>query len=135
MRRRHGSVLILLAALLFCDSTLAVSQETPRGRLIHAEMDTALVPSPAKFDVLLPPDYESIREPLPLVIWLHGAGSGVEHLERRIREHVESAWALGVLSPAVIVTPVTGNSYYIDWEDGSQKWESFIVGELLAARG
>ena len=131
MRGRYGSVGALFCALLFFGSTLAVSQEAPRGRLIHAEMETELVPSPAKFDVLLPPDYEAILEPLPLVIWLHGGSSGVGHLERRIREHVESAWALGVLSPAVIVTPVTGNSYYIDWNDGSQKWESFIVDELL----
>ena len=94
-------------------------------------METELVPGPAKFDVLLPPGYESIPGPLPLVVWLHGGGNGVGHLERRIRDDVERAWELGVLSPAVIVTPVTGSSYYIDWKDGSRKWESFIVGELL----
>ena len=129
MTRLRLSVVPVVLVLL--GTPLAFAQETQRGRLIHAEMETELVPSPARFDVLLPPNYETLEKPLPIVIWLHGGGGGVGHLERRIREHVESAWALGVLSPAVIVTPITGSSYYIDWNDGSQAWESFIIGELL----
>ena len=121
----------LYGPILFVAWTGALSQEAPRGRLINAEMNTQLVPSPAKFDVLLPPGYEVIDEPLPLLIWLHGGSSGVGHIDRRLREHAESAWAEGVLSPVVIVAPVTGNSYYIDWKDGSQKWETFITGELV----
>jgi len=101
------------------------------SRLIHAELATELVPSPAKFDVLLPPGYDNIKEPVPLLLWLHGGSSGVNHLERRIRTHLERAWAEGVFSPAVVVTPITGSSYYIDWKDGSQKWETFILKELL----
>ena len=121
----------LVVAGLLVGGSPAFAQDAQRSRLVHAEMETKLVPSPARFDVLLPPNYETLEEPLPIVIWLHGGGSGVDHLERRIREHVESAWALGILSPAVILTPITGSSYYIDWNDGSQAWESFIIGELL----
>ena len=131
MKEKRRRTLAVLCGLLFFGSPPALAQEVQRGRLIHAEMETELVPSPAKFDVLLPPNYETIGRPLPILVWLHGGGGGVGHLERRIREHVESAWALGVLSPAVIVTPITGSSYYIDWNDGSQAWESFIIGELL----
>jgi S-formylglutathione hydrolase len=31
----------------------------------------------------------------------------------------------------VIVTPSAGRSFYMDYKDGSQKWESFLVGPFL----
>jgi S-formylglutathione hydrolase len=31
----------------------------------------------------------------------------------------------------VIVTPSAGRSFYMDYRDGSQKWESFIIGPFL----
>ena len=131
MRERTSTVRSLFLLLLICGASMVGAQEAQKSRLIHAEMETDLVPSPAKFDVLLPPGYESISEPLPLLVWLHGGSSGVDHIERRLRPQIESAWAQGVLSPTVIVAPITGASYYIDWKDGSHDWERFIVGELL----
>jgi S-formylglutathione hydrolase len=103
----------------------------PKGTLLHAELETQLVPTPAKYDVLLPPGYDDMAGPLPLLLWLHGGSSGVDHIERRIRVHVEHAWAEGILSPCVVATPITGSSYYIDWKDGSQSWETFIIQELI----
>ena len=119
---------VLLTALA---SAVQSFGDTP-SKLVHAEMETDLVPSPAKFDVLLPPNYESIQEPLPVLIWLHGGSNGKNHIERRLRTPIESAWASGILSPVVIIAPITGNSYYVDWKDGTQKWEEFITGELLS---
>ena len=59
MSRRYRSVLAFFGALDFFGSADAVAQEAPRDRLIHAEMETELVPSPAMFDVLLPLGCES----------------------------------------------------------------------------
>ena len=41
-------------------------------------------------------------------------------------------WFEGSLPPKVVVTPTVGpRSTYMDFQDGSQKWESFFVGPLL----
>jgi S-formylglutathione hydrolase len=124
-------MLFLIAILASLSASTAEESETPKGTLVHGELATELVPSPAAFDVLLPPGYDDINDPMPLLVWLHGGSSGVGHIERKLRPHVESAWAEGALSPCVVVTPITGDSYYIDWKDGSQRWERFILEELI----
>jgi len=132
-RRRSFAWSLALLTLVFGGPAVAGQENAgaETGRLINAELATELVPGPAKYDVLLPPGYDKIEEPLPLLLWLHGGSSGVDHLERRIRARIERAWAEGAFSPAVVVAPITGNSYYIDWKDGSHYWETFILKELL----
>jgi len=126
-----GLCLIVVAVATGNNAEAGETTEAPKGTLLHEELATDLVPGPAKYDVLLPPGYEDLKGPLPLLVWLHGGGSGVNHIERKIRVHVERAWADGVLSPTVVVSAITGPSYYIDWKDGSQKWETFIIRELI----
>ncbi len=103
----------------------------PSGSLLNLKLETTLVPSPAAVDVLLPPGYAELNSPLPLFIWLHGGSSGKGLLQRRMKPYIESAWASGALTPCVVVTPVTGSSYYIDWHDGTNQWERFITGQML----
>ena len=95
------------------------------------ELETPLVPSPAQFDVLLPPSYGSGEQTYPLFLWLHGGGPD-GHLEG-IASLLESMWSEGTLSEMVVVTPHAGNypNNYLDFADGSQRRETFIGGELL----
>ena len=79
--RRKKRALVFSALLAVLASALHSFGDTP-SQLMHAEMETDLVPSPAKFDVLLPPNYESIQEPLPVLLWLHGGSNGKNHIER-----------------------------------------------------
>ncbi len=108
------------------------AQSPPSGNLIPLQIETTLVPSPAAVDVLLPPGYEQLTEPVPLFIWLHGGTSGKDYLDRQLRSHVEKAWATGDLVPCVVVAPVTGASFFIDWHDGTNQWDTFITGQMLS---
>ncbi len=106
--------------------------EAREKEIIQRELVSELVPKPAKYDILLPPSYDpNSTAPLPLLIWLHGGSNGKDHLKKRLEEHIRSAWSNGILSPLVVVAPITGNSYYIDWKDGSQQWEKFLTSEFL----
>ena len=101
--------------------------------LSHHTLATALVPSEARFDLLLPPSYDPERqEPYPLLLWLHGGGNGEGQLEARLRAPLERAWNEGTIEPIVVVAPITGSSYYIDWKGGGRDWETFLLDELLA---
>jgi S-formylglutathione hydrolase len=127
-RNLTRSAILLLAGLLL---TLNAHAELA-GKLLHLQLETTLVPSPASVDVLLPPGYDEQSEPIPLFIWLHGGSSGQGVLERQMKPYMEKAWASGALTPCVVVTPVTGSSYYMDWHDGSNQWDTFITQQLLS---
>ena len=40
-------------------------------------------------------------------------------------------WSAGTLKEMVVVTPTATQTGYLDYRDGSQRWESFITGEFL----
>ncbi len=115
-----------------CFSDCQAQTPPPPGKLVSLQIETTLVPSPATVDVLSPPGYEQLSEPVPLFIWLHGGTSGKDFLGNRMRSFIESAWATGDLVPCVVVAPVTGASFFIDWHDGTNQWDTFITGQMLA---
>lgn len=100
-----------------------------QSRLETIELTSKLVPSPVKVSVLLPDGYQASQK-LPLLLMLHGGG-GDNGFLTRMRPTVEAAWAAGEFPPAVVVTPDVGRSLYMDYKDGSQKWETFIVAEMV----
>ena len=79
---------------------------------------------------LLPSSHSNAEEPLPLLLLLHGSG-GSHRFLARLRPIIEQAWSSGDLLELVVVTPSAGRSFYVDYHDGSQLWESFIMRELL----
>lgn len=101
------------------------------GEIREIEVQSAHVPAPAAVSVYTPPDYDANRaEPYPLLIQLHGGGGSHKHMNR-MAPMLEQAIASGRLPPVVSVMPDAGRSFYMDYRDGSQKWESYIVEELL----
>jgi len=105
---------------------------TPAGQLNQLLLKSELVPSPVAVDVLTPPGYTDESEPVPLLIWLHGGTSGKDYLGSHLRRYIEKAWAENDLSRCVVVAPVTGASFFIDWRDGTNQWDSFITGPMLS---
>jgi len=110
--------------------TIALGRGVLASQLVDSKIDTKLLPAPVEFSVLLPDGYESINEPLPLLFFLHGGGGDRTFLTR-MRPVIDDMWKAGTLPKMVIVTPSAGRSFYMDYKDGSQKWESFIIGPFL----
>lgn len=100
------------------------------SQLLEGKVATTLVPGPVEYEVLLPDGYEAAAAPFPLLLFLHGGGGDKTFLVR-MRPAIEGAWKDGTVPRMVIVTPSAGRSFYMDYKDGSQKWESFIVGPFL----
>jgi S-formylglutathione hydrolase len=96
-------------------------------RLATGRLATGLVPGPVDFQVLLPDGYASGTEAYPLLLCLHG-GLGGQDLMRQLCPLVQE---MGTLAGMVIVAPRAGHSFYLDYRDGSQRWETFLVVELL----
>ena len=101
------------------------------SQLLDRKLETDLVPGPVEFYVLLPPGYSETGERYPLVIDLHGGGGSRANLERQ-RPLFDGLWKAGRMAPMVIAMPsVTPRCFYMDFRDGKEKWESFLVGPFL----
>ena len=122
--RLVGGVLLLFALV----ASSVGAQESAWAEL---RLESVLVPSPVEVGILLPPGYDAAGPPLPLVLFLHGGGGSMRFLAQ-CQALIESAWASGDLPPAVFVTPSAGRSFYMDYRDGSESWESSIMTELLS---
>jgi S-formylglutathione hydrolase len=120
------AVILAVAILLWLSFAGAAAAQ----KLETVELATGLVPSPAKYSVLLPPGYDPAKPAYPLLLLLHG-GDGDNGFLSRMAPTIEAAWAAGDLPPVVVVTPDAHRSLYMDYRDGSQKWETFIVSELI----
>ena len=122
MRRTQWSLSLLLSCC-FMHSAAA-------SQLLDAKLETKLVPGPVEYAVLLPDGYEAAKEPLTLLLFLHGGGGDKSFLNR-MRPLIDDMWKAGTLPPMVLVTPSAARSFYMDYKDGSQKWETFLVTEFL----
>lgn len=109
----------------------ALPAQDGAARLVDGRLASSLVPGPVPYYALLPPGYSTDGPPLPLVLDLHGGGGSREILAR-LQPAIEGLWQSGRIVPMVIVTPsVTPRCFYMDFRDGSEKWETFLLGPFL----
>jgi S-formylglutathione hydrolase len=128
MRRRIifiGIAFAVILVLLASRRGLAADVET-------RSLETDLVPSPAKYSVLLPDDYATSDTRYPVLFFLHGGG-GDDGFLTKMAPAFKRMWRDGTAPKMVVVTPDAERSFYLDYHDGSQKWETFITTELLEA--
>ncbi|MEC7655930.1 MAG: alpha/beta hydrolase-fold protein [Pseudomonadota bacterium] len=111
---------------------LAAAEETPSSSGSTVIIQSANVPSEARVHIHTPPGYRmAASNPYPLLILLHG-GNGSEKDLMRFTGVIDAEMIAGRLPPMVIAMPGAGRSLYMDFLDGSQKWETFITTDLLA---
>jgi S-formylglutathione hydrolase len=108
----------------------AAAADARASQLVEGKVETKLMPAPVEYAVLLPDGYDSAKGPFPLLLFLHGGGGDRSFLTR-FRPVIEEMWNSGRLPKMVLATPSAGRSFYMDYKDGSQKWESFILGPFL----
>jgi S-formylglutathione hydrolase len=135
MPRSHATrALLFLLATLGALAQGGLAQATPdnsTSQLLDRKLESDLVPGPVEFYVLLPPGYATSGERYPLVLDLHGGGGSRVNLERQ-RPLFDRLWSEGRIAPMVIVMPsVTPRCFYMDFRDGKEKWESFLMGPFL----
>ena len=95
------------------------------------QIKSDLVPSPIEYAILLPKEYENSGKTYPLILFLHGGGGNGKDLLNLIGPMVWDIWERKVVPEMVIVTPNCNRSLYMNYNDGSEKWESFIIQEFL----
>ncbi|HEY7546849.1 MAG TPA: alpha/beta hydrolase-fold protein [Blastocatellia bacterium] len=124
------STILKLALSLSIALAFVASASAQSSKLIEAKIESKLVPGPVDFAVLLPDGYDAAAKPYPLLFMLHGGGGDHKSLAR-LKPIFDDLWKAGTMPKMVIVTPSVSRSFYMDYRDGSEKWETFIVSQFL----
>ena len=101
------------------------------GKTRIDQLQSSNVPGEVRVSIYTPPGYDETPGRLyPLLLLLHG-GNGSEQDLLRFTSTLDKAMAQGGVPPFVVAMPSARRSLYMDYRDGSQRWETFIVTELL----
>lgn len=115
----------MLALVLLCACA------RPTGRLTFVDLDSAAEGRTLRYGVYTPRGWDGAR-PLPLVVLLHGAGDDAESADRRaVVDRLDEAIASGQLPPFVMVTPEGDLGLWVDWHDGSHRWRTWVLEEVV----
>lgn len=98
------------------------------GSIRRDLLTPASVPGDVSVSIYQPA--QASTHPLPLMLLLHG-GNGSDQDLLRFTPMVDKAIGEGRLPPLAIAMPSARRSLYMDFKDGSQRWETFILSELL----
>src|SRR5215470_8895803 len=153
MRWHVTAATLVGAGLLSAAATVAQTPTTPgramNGKLIETTVPTTNVPSPTPrrreanavpITYYLPKNYDANRtERYPLLIQLHSGGGSNKDMEHFRTLSVgggmggllDQAIENGLVAPMVSVMPSAGRAFYMNFRDGSQKWEDFVMKDLL----
>jgi S-formylglutathione hydrolase len=115
--------LIFFAGLLSGGNVMAIEK-------ILAEAQASLVPGPVPYALIAPDGFRDMKD-LPLVLSLHGGGGSRDRLLDQAPVW-ERLWKSGAIPGAVVVMPsVTARGFYMNFKDGSERWEDFLLGPFI----
>ena len=91
-----------------------------------SQIETKVVPGPVEYSVLYPDNYEEGQQKYPLILFLHGGG-GDRTILNTIKPIVEELWKGKMLPDAIVASPSCTRSLYMDFRNGTELWESFLI--------
>jgi enterochelin esterase-like enzyme len=101
-------------------------------RVEYQTLDSAAEGEEMNYAVYTPPGWDG-QQPLPLVVFLHGAGDD----ERALGRHPEVANTLdawiesGRLPPFIMVVPDGNKGMWTNWDDGTHHYEDYVISEVI----
>ncbi|MGN6620225.1 MAG: alpha/beta hydrolase [Sphingomonas sp.] len=101
------------------------------GKTVTNTLRSDHVPGEVPISIYLPHEHDrGSAESFPLLLLLHG-GNGSEQDLLRFVPLIDRSIEHGILPPLVVVMPGARRSLYMDYRDGSERWETFLLEDLL----
>jgi putative tributyrin esterase len=87
---------------------------------------------PLDYCIDLPADYASSSSRYPVLYFLHGLfGNDHRWVDRGGKDIFDRLTANGTIGPFIVVLPNGGETFYINSEDGKDRYEDFLIQELV----
>ena len=128
MNRREFALKSVLAASV---PLTASGGERSSSSVRIETLQSPLIPGGVHVSIYTPPGYgETPGRLYPLLLLLHG-GNGSEQDLVRFTSVIDKAVLEKQVPPLIVAMPGARRSLYMDYKDGSQRWETFIISKLL----
>jgi putative tributyrin esterase len=104
----------------------------------YIEVESKSLKRKVEVGVYLPAGYADAANAgrrYPVIYFLHGMfGTARKWEDRGTAEIIDALIADAKIPPTIVISPDGArSSFWMKWADGSQDWEAFVVGELVAA--
>ena len=100
-------------------------------RLRYSTLESPAMGRPMEFAIYQPADWTP-DERLPLVIFLHGGGDGVDCFDRADVGQALDAWLAERRIPRSIIAVAEGElGFWENWADGSRMYRDWVLRDLL----
>ncbi|HEY6926851.1 MAG TPA: alpha/beta hydrolase-fold protein [Steroidobacteraceae bacterium] len=129
--RRRFTVMMGLGASVPLGAAAVPGAKPSGGKVRFDQLHSSSVPGEVRISIYTPPGYGATAGRLyPLLLLLHG-GNGSEQDLLRFAPTLDEAMIEARVPPFVVAMPSARRSLYMDYKDGSQRWETLIIAELL----
>jgi S-formylglutathione hydrolase FrmB len=126
---------IYAAAICIITSTLAsgsAALAAAPGTVQCDSVPSKILDHPADYCIDLPADYASSSRRYPVLYFLHGLFENDHRwIDRGGKENFDRLTADGTIGQFIVVLPNGGETFYINSEDGKDRYEDFFVQELV----
>lgn len=129
--RRAFTGLAVVGAAASVAPPASASAPAAEGTIGFHDLASSNVPGKVGVAIYEPPGSDPARAgAYPFLLWLHG-GNGSEKDMLFFKSVFDREIASGCVPPLVIATPSGRRSLYMDYLDGSERWESYILSDVL----
>lgn len=123
------------AAILFIAWALAsgsIALAAAPGTIQCDSVPSKILDHPVDYCIDLPADYASSTRQYPVLYFLHGLfGNDHRWIDRGGKEIFDRLTADGTIGPVIVVLPNGGETFYINSEDGKDRYEDFFIQEFV----
>jgi S-formylglutathione hydrolase FrmB len=123
-----AAVLSLVWALGCCSNLFAAAPG-----IVHCDtVPSKILDRPVDYCIDLPANYATSTRRYPVLYFLHGLfGNDHRWIDRGGKENFDRLKADGTIGQFIVVLPNGGETFYINSEDGKDRYEDFFVQELV----
>jgi enterochelin esterase-like enzyme len=126
-----AAVLALALALSVALASAGCAETFPRHLAYQTVESVSLRGREMTYAVYTPPGFAP-DERLPIVVFLHGGGDDAASFDRAgLSTRLDEATLAGRIPRVVIALPQGDLGFWTDWYDGSARYESWVLEEVL----
>lgn len=130
--RLPGVVLCAALALAGVMGFSANVRAAAPGNIQCDSIPSKILANPVDYCIDLPANYATSGKRYPVLYFLHGLfGNDHRWVDRGGKEIFDRLTTDGTIGPFIVVLPNGGETFYINSEDGKDRYEDFFVQEMV----